>query len=209
MRKATAANAWKLVLDNLPVEKENGEKKGLTQEGKGAEGAGESDDDRRVEALRSQKKMRQGILQENLRNIQTEGGSLKDQYITGKREETEEKKEQIEAEDTSMTEGASTAKEEKEEEIERGKREKRRKGGNVSEKVKVGRDENRLVNFGPYRRRTYGEVLREKPGYVKFLTKENQKDDQEARFAHWVMAFVVGDILLRRGRRTGGRGRRR
>ena len=53
------------------------------------------------------------------------------------------------------------------------------------------RDEDRLMNFGPYRKRTYGEVLRENPMYVKFLIKENQRDNQKARFAHWVMASIV------------------
>ena len=134
MRKATTTNAWGLVLDNLPAEKEKEEKKGAPREGKGTEGAGESDDDRCVEALRSQKKTRQGdseekgaeiegkekkqeVRQDSIFNIQTEGGQLKDQYIPGNREETDEEKEQTEAEDASMAEGISTAKEEEDKEV--------------------------------------------------------------------------------------------
>ena len=64
MRKETTTNAWELVLDNLPVGKEKEEKKGAPQEGKGAEGAGESDHDRCVESLWSQKKTRQGDSEE-------------------------------------------------------------------------------------------------------------------------------------------------
>ena len=39
--------------------------------------------------------------------------------------------------------------------------------------------------------KTYGEVLRTDPRYVKFLIKGNKRDNQKARFAHWAMAFVV------------------
>ena len=163
----------------------------MTQRGEGTEGSVESDDGRCVDPLRSQKKNKQSSPQEILRNIQTEGGPQKDQYIKGNKEEIEEEKEQIAAEDTSMTEGGSTAKEDEEEVGGKGTRMYSREGGGISENLKVKGDENRLMNFGPHRKRTYGEVLREKPGYVEFLIKGNQRDNHQARFAHWVMAFVV------------------
>ena len=90
-----------------------------------------------------------------------------------------------------MTEGSSTAKEEEDNEVEQGTRKYSREIGNTPGKIKVGRDENRLMNFGPYRKRTYGEVLREEPDYAKFAIKENQGDNQKARFAHWATAFVA------------------
>ena len=52
-------------------------------------------------------------------------------------------------------------------------------------------DEDRLMNFGPYRMNTYGEALRANPKYVKYLIKVNKRDNQKARFAHWMMAFIV------------------
>ena len=58
-------------------------------------------------------------------------------------------------------------------------------------KIKVKRGKERLMNFGPHRNRTYGEVLREEPEYVNALIKGNRRDNQKSRFAHWVMAYIV------------------
>ena len=74
----------------------------MRRDTKKTEGAGEIGDDRCVEALRSQKKKKQEVRQKGIFNIQTEGGPMRDQYITGNREEEGE---QTEAEDTMMSEG--------------------------------------------------------------------------------------------------------
>ena len=47
------------------------------------------------------------------------------------------------------------------------------------------------MNFGPYRKNAYGEVLRSNPEYAKYLINVNKRDNQKARFAHWAGAFVV------------------
>ena len=69
------------------------------------------------------------------------------------------------------------------------------------EKIKVKRDKKRRMNFGPHHEKTYGEVLREEPEYVKALIKENRRDNQKSRFAHWAMAYS-GNLLFQRGRET-------
>ena len=50
-----------------------------------------------------------------------------------------------------------------EKEIEQEKREHSRETGPSLAKIKVKIEEDRLVNFGPYRMNTYGEALREDP----------------------------------------------
>ena len=65
-------------------------------------------------------------------------------------------------------------------------------------KIKVKRDKKRLMNFGPHRKRTYGEVIREEPEYVKSLIKENRRDNRKSRFAHWVMAYIVETFFSRK-----------
>ena len=90
-----------------------------------------------------------------------------------------------------MSEGASAMKEDEEKEVEREMRKFSRQTGDCLDGIKVGRDEDRLMNFGPYHMKAYGEVLRMDPGYVKFLIKGNQRDNQKARFAHWVTAFIA------------------
>ena len=37
----------------------------------------------------------------------------------------------------------------------------------------------------------YGEVMQSNPEYAKYLIKENKRDNQKARFTHWVMAFMA------------------
>ena len=58
-------------------------------------------------------------------------------------------------------------------------------------KIKVVTDENRLMHFGPYRMNTYGAALRSNPEYVKYMIKENKRDNQKARFTHWAMAYIM------------------
>ena len=181
-------------MDNIPAEKE--------QE------TGDNGDGRRGEALRSLKKIRVGESEEKeskneggkqqkvrrkvkIYNVQTEGGPLRDQYLEGNREEKEEEGEQTEVEDESMSEVASTKKEGEDEEKEQNPGKIQRQTGNRTERIKAKRDANRLMNFGPYRRGNYGEVLRKDPEYVKKLIKENQRDNQKEIFARWVMAFIA------------------
>ena len=125
-------------------------------------------------------------------NIQTEAGPLGDQeiiksdgqemIISGGAENTEEE------DDTPMSGATSTIEDAEEDEAAQRELET---GKPCLKRGKVATDGNRFMGVGPYRMSTYGEVLRSNPEYAKYLIKENKRDNQKARFAHWIMAFVV------------------
>ena len=102
MREAAMENAWELILDNIPKGRVLEEK---MEGGKRERGlVGETDNDRCVEALRIQGRSakeesektetemegrkKKIVRRDEISNIQPEGRQLKDQYLTGNREET-------------------------------------------------------------------------------------------------------------------------
>ena len=89
------------------------------------------------------KKKKKIYHREDIYNIQTEGGPLKDQYLTGNREDTEEEGEQTGADDTPMSGATSTLEDGEEKEIEQETREFSRKTGPSLAKIKVRTDEDR------------------------------------------------------------------
>ena len=56
---------------------------------------------------------------------------------------------------------------------------------------------------------TYEEVMQPNPEYAKYLINENKRDNQKARVAHWVVAFMVEALWGKTREREGrDRGRR-
>ena len=137
-------------------------------------------------------------------NIQTEEGPLKDQYITRNREDTEEEGEQTGSDDTPMSGGEPTREEVQETESAHETGGISQQKGPSFKKMKVITDENRLVNFGPYRMNTYGEVLRSNPKSAKSAIKENKRDNQKDRFTHWAVAFVMETFFAEGQEEEGG-----
>ena len=207
MWRLETKEARKLILDNMPQEEELEWK---LEEDK-REMVEKIGNDRRVDALKSRgkivqketkkgetengsKKRKKRDRREYIFNIQTEAGPLKDQYEAGGREDMEEEGEQPEADeddDTSLSEGLYARGDAAENDATQETKENSDQKNRGTKKIKLKRNENRLMNFGPYHRNAYGEALRSNPDYAKYLIKENKRDNQKARFTHWAMAFIM------------------
>ena len=94
------------------------------------------------------RKKKKIVRRDEISNIQSEGGPLKDQYLTGNREEAEAEGEQTGADDTPMS-GGHQRRRKGEKEIEQETREFSRQTGDSFERIKVEIEEDRLMNLGP------------------------------------------------------------
>ena len=173
LRDKTAKHAWGLVLGNLPKEKVKGETMANSSRRQKTEEEGVSGDDRCGGALKSQKKAR-------MSSVETK----------------KENEEQTENADTPTGEEENSEKEERRGRV-KDRRMYQQEEGEELEKIKVKRDKKRRMNFGPHHEKTYGEVLRKEPEYAKSPIKENRRDNQKSRFAHWAMAYIAGTFFSR------------
>ena len=174
LREKTAKHSWELVLGNLPKEKEKEETMGNSVREHQTEEEEVSGEDRCGEALKSQKKARASIV-----------------------ETRKEDEEQTGTDDTPTREEENREKEEERRGRDKDRGMYQQEEGGELEKIKVERDKKRRMNFGPHPEKTYGEVLREEPEYAKALIKENRRDNQKSRLAHWVMAYIVQTFFSR------------
>ena len=124
-RKLATKDAWELILDNMPMEVEPGEKleedriERVSRKDRQWPVRGSTEEPRKIFAERFEKKetekggekKKKIDHQEDIYNIQTEGGPLKEQYLTENREGTEDEGEQTGTDDTPMSGVTSTIKE--------------------------------------------------------------------------------------------------